>query len=103
MPTYSHEELQAALDSASGTRKLSEFVNQNLVIESFTEESGQYGVYAVIHATTLDGEEVTISSGGRVVVPQLKKLESMDAFPVEVTVVSFPGQFGKDGYKFEVA
>ena len=103
MPTFTPEELQAILASASGSRKLSEFVGQSLVISDFSEEKGQYGDWLLINATTLDGEEVVISSGGKVVLPQLRKLKDLDAFPVEVVVVEFPGQFGKPGYKFDIA
>lgn len=103
MPTYTSDELRAALESAANSRKLAEFVGQNLVVNGFREETGQYGTYVIIDAVTLEGDEVTISSGGKVVIPQLRKLESLEAFPVEVVVVEFPGQFGKMGQKFEVA
>ena len=79
---------------------LADLVDQVITVSGFTLDSGQYGSFARIDAV-VDGTEVEITSGGAVVLPQLKRLQEKDAFPVSLRVVSFPGQFGKDGYKFE--
>lgn len=98
----SKEDIQAALDEAAGGgEKLSEYVDQRIVVTGFVLKDGQYGEYAVITAVNSEGEEITISSGGTVVLPQLKKLKELEAFPCEITVTSFPGQFGKPGYRLE--
>jgi hypothetical protein len=93
------EQLAEAL--ATDSVKLADLVGETIEVQGFTLDSGQYGEFARIDAV-VDGSEVQITSGGAVVLPQLRRLEKLDAFPVSLQVVSFPGQFGKDGYKFDM-
>jgi hypothetical protein len=98
MGQLSASELADAL--ATDTVKLADLVDQTIQVRGFSLDDGQYGSFARIDAV-VDGTEVEITSGGAVVLPQLKRLQERDAFPVSLRVVSFPGQFGKDGYKFD--
>jgi hypothetical protein len=98
MGQISASELADAL--ATDTVKLADLVDQTIQVRGFSLDNGQYGDFARIDAV-VDGTEVEITSGGAVVLPQLKRLKEKDAFPVSLRVVSFPGQFGKDGYKFD--
>jgi hypothetical protein len=98
MGQLSAEELVGVL--ATDTVKLADLVGETIQVNGFTLDNGQYGDFARIDAV-VDGEEVEITSGGAVVLPQLRRLKEKNAFPVSLRVVSFPGQFGKDGYKFD--
>jgi hypothetical protein len=99
MGQLSPEQLAEAL--ATDSLKLADLVDQTIEVHGFTLDNGQYGEFARIDAV-VDGEEVQITSGGAAVLPQLKKLERLDGFPVSLRVVSFPGQYGKDGFKFDM-
>jgi hypothetical protein len=95
----SQEQLADALSIDRVT--LADLVDQTITIYGFELDSGQFGEFARIDASFGSEEHIEITSGGAVVLPQLKRLQELDAFPVSLRVVSFPGQFGKDGYKFE--
>lgn len=100
------EQVQSALDAAKSL-SLADFVGQTLVVLGFTLDDGQFGKYALIQAVTEDGEEVTINSGGKVILAQLAALDDVDAFKdksgVEVLVTGTPTRYGNDLYRFEVA
>lgn len=85
---------------SSGTVKLSDHVGDVVTILGYRMDDGQYGPFARIDAI-IDGQPVEITSGGAVIVPQLERLAKADAFPVDMRVASFAGQFGKDGYRFD--
>src|SRR5512133_409028 len=88
-----NEELADAL--ATDRVNLADLVGETIEVRGYTLDKGQYGEFARIEAV-VDGTEVEITSGGAVVLPQLKRLGERDACPVSLRVVSFPGQFGKD-------
>jgi hypothetical protein len=94
----SPEELADALSTS--TEKLSDYVGQKLIVAGFDLVDGAYGEYAQIEAV-VDGVEITVSSGGTVVLGQLKNLAEKNAFPIELVVSSFPTKYQNDGLKFE--
>jgi hypothetical protein len=97
MGQLSGDELTELLET--GGLKLADLVDQTIEVQGYRLDEGQFGAFARIDAV-VEGQEVEITSGGAVVLPQLKRLAERDAFPATLRVVSFPGQYGKDGYKF---
>lgn len=96
------EELNKA---AGGGARLSDFDGQTITVVSIVKEASPFekgGTSVKATALTSEGEEVvfyTTPTAGR----QLIKAEELEILPLELKVVSFPGQFGKTGYKFELA
>lgn len=88
--------------AAGGGPRMSDFDGQVVQVlgietEASPFQKGEQSVKAtILHPET--GEEVwfyTTPTAGR----QLQAIE--EDLPAELKVVSFPGQFGKTGYKFE--
>lgn len=94
-------------DAAGAAARIGDFDGQTINVLSieandspFPDAKAKGQMQVVVTALDGDGNEVTFfatPTAGR----QLIAIE--EDLPVELRVVSFPGQFGKTGYKFEEA
>jgi hypothetical protein len=87
--------------AAGGGQKMSSFEGEVLTVVSIEKEPSQFekgGTAVKATVVTSEGDEVqfyTTPTGAR----QLIEIE--EDLPQELLVVSFLGQFGKTGYKFD--
>jgi hypothetical protein len=87
-------------EAAGGGRSMSSFDGEVITVVGIEVAASQFdknGKQVTVSAVTSDGDEVTFyatPTGGR----QLIAIE--EDLPQDLLVESFPGQFGKTGYKF---
>lgn len=56
-----------------------------LNIKGYTEQKGDFGVYAMIYAVDPNGVDIVIRTGARLILAALRGAKENDAFPVETT------------------
>ncbi len=86
------------LNRKGGGPGAADFVGQQLTILDFTEASGQFGDYVTIDAVNQSGEEIRFKTGAVAIVEKVKDLKKGGFLPIDVRVISYPGQFGNPGY-----
>lgn len=98
------QSVEEILASAQGGdwQKAGDFDGQVLTFVDYTVESGTHGEYFVIAAVTSDGDEVTISNGGKLAA-QLQALRAAGKLPQELRVVGTKTKYGSMSYGLEVA
>jgi hypothetical protein len=96
------EKREARMGDAAQWRKIGEFVNQTLSFVKIEEVPSKFPQTQLeITALTEEVEEVVIRTSSAGIVENLQALAAEGLFPIDLKVVAYPSNYGKDGYDLE--
>lgn len=84
-----------------GNGSMDELVGQKItVVEVVPGSSPQYGDNVTLKGVTEAGKEFEIRTGAVAIVDKSKELLAAGYVPFDATVITYPGQFNRNGYDF---